>query len=412
MKILGIETSCDETACSIVEDGRKVLSNVIASQINLHAKTGGVVPEIAAREHILKMISVLDEALSVAKMTFDDVDAIAITKGPGLISSLIVGTETASVISYVKNKPLIPVQHIVGHIYANWLVSDMEPLKNASCRVNFVASSSPYKLLICKLASSHNWQSQIVLLAARLVRKLLVSLQSIVFQRFHSFSFFSNIKFPILVLTISGGHNELILMCGHNRFEVLGETIDDAAGEAFDKVARLLDLGYPGGPIISKIAKNGDPCRFKFPRAYLGKESFNFSFSGLKTAVLNEVKNYVKHEPSGLNAKLKADLAASFQEAVVDVLVRKIKMALEKYPEVKEVHLAGGVSANLRLREAVGCMLESYDRKLIFRYPKSIKYCTDNAAMIAGAAFYLYKLAPKKFKSRTNLTPTLSFEVF
>lgn len=339
MKILGIETSCDETACSIVKDGWKVLSNVIASQIDLHSKTGGVVPEVAAREHVLKIIPVLDECLKDGRCDWDDIDAVAITRGPGLVSSLIIGTQTANVISYVIEKPLIEVQHIVGHLYSNWLNSGEE------------------------------------------------------------------IKFPLLVLTVSGGHNELILMKGHGEFEVLGETRDDAAGEAFDKVARLLGLGYPGGPAISKIAEKGDKNAFKFPRIFLEKESLDFSFSGLKTAVLNEVK---KREEK-LSVQLKADMAASFQEAVVEVLVGKLLMAYKKHPQTKELHLAGGVSANKRLRELIAVEMPE---NVKLRYPKSIEFCTDNAAMIAGAAYFLYKANPKKYKSSTNIIPTTSFEIW
>ena len=224
MKILAIETSCDETACSVVENGTKVLTNTIASQVDIHAKTGGVVPEVAAREHVLKMLPVLDQCLEDCACNWDDIDALAITKGPGLVSSLIIGTETASVISYVKNKPLIPVQHIVGHLYSNWLGIEDE------------------------------------------------------------------IQFPVLILTVSGGHNELVLMRDHFDFEVLGETRDDASGEAFDKVARMLGLGYPGGPAISKLAESGDKTRFPLPRIMLEKDSLDFSFSGLKTAVLTLIK--------------------------------------------------------------------------------------------------------------------------
>jgi N6-L-threonylcarbamoyladenine synthase len=288
MKILGIETSCDETACSIVEDGRKVLSNTVFSQIDIHAKTGGVVPEVAAREHVLKMIPVLDECMKQADCTWNDIFAIAITRGPGLLSSLIIGTETASVISYLREKPLIPVQHITGHIYSNWLEIEDE------------------------------------------------------------------IEFPILVLTVSGGHNELILMRDHHKFEVLGETLDDAAGEAFDKVSRILGLGYPGGPLISKSAESGDHFAFALPRALLEKDSLDFSFSGLKTAVLDtvkaEMKKYGWRSESDFSEQFKCDISASFQEAVCDVLSEKLMRALKKYPDVKEVHLAGGVSANLRLR--------------------------------------------------------------
>ena len=342
MKILSIETSCDETAAAIVEDGRRVLSNIIASQIDLHAKTGGVVPEVAAREHVLKMIPVIEECLFEAKCDWRHIDAIAVTKGPGLVSSLIIGTETASVISYVNNLALIPVQHIIGHVYSNWLETEDE------------------------------------------------------------------IQFPLIILTVSGGHNELILMRGHHDFEVLGETRDDAAGEAFDKVARLLGLGYPGGPAISKIAEKGNAGMFKLPRILLEKDSLDFSFSGLKTAVLNEVKK----AGAKISGKFKADLAASFQEAVTEALAEKLIRAARKFPEIKEVHLAGGVSANKRLREIIMEKLKTNNLHLTFRHPKSITYCTDNAAMIASAAYFAYKKSPKKFKSKTNIIPTTSFEIY
>jgi len=289
----------------------------------------------------------LDECLKESGCSWEDIDALAITKGPGLISSLIIGTETASVISYVKNKPLIPVQHITGHIYSNWLDCEEE------------------------------------------------------------------IEFPILILTVSGGHNELVLMRDHHQFEVLGETRDDASGEAFDKVARILGLGYPGGPVISKTAENGDKTAFDLPRAYLEKESLDFSFSGLKTAVLTEAKEFIKREGllenDELPEKFKADLSASFQEAVCEVLAKKLYRAYEKYPEVKEIHLAGGVSANLRLREVIG---ELFKDKVKFRHPKSIKYCTDNAAMIASSAYFLNKIRPGEFTAKSNIIPTTSFEIF
>ncbi|MFC1615524.1 tRNA (adenosine(37)-N6)-threonylcarbamoyltransferase complex transferase subunit TsaD [Patescibacteria group bacterium] len=345
MKILSIETSCDETACAVVENGHTVLANVIASQIDLHAKTGGVVPEVAAREHVLKIIPVLEEGLAKSACTWDDIDAIAVTKGPGLISSLIIGTEAANVISYVKNKPLIPVQHIVGHIYSNWLEIDDE------------------------------------------------------------------IEFPVLILTVSGGHNELVLMRDHFEFEVLGETRDDASGEAFDKVARILGMGYPGGPLISKAAEDGDKNSFRLPRAYLEKDSFDFSFSGLKTAVLNKAKAYAKEngieDAKDFDPQFRADLSASFQEAVVEVLAKKMFMAVEKYPEIREIHLAGGVSANSRLREIIS---ELNQKNLKFRFPKQISYCTDNAAMIGAAAYYLLQKNPNKYQSKRNIIPSTSFE--
>lgn len=334
MKILAIETSCDETAAAVVENGRKVLSNVIASQIDLHAKTGGVVPEVAAREHILKMMPVLDEALAEANCSWDDIDQLAVTQGPGLISSLIIGTETANVISYVKGIPLLGVQHIIGHLYSNWLGHDEE------------------------------------------------------------------IEFPVLILTVSGGHNELILMRGHYDFEVLGETRDDASGEAFDKVARILGLGYPGGPAISKEAEKGDASAYDLPRIWLEKDSLDFSFSGLKTAVLNLVQSCEKPDE-----KFRADVAASFQEAVVEVLAGKLMRAYEQYPEVKELHLAGGVSANLRLREAIKSVLPEGVK---FRHPQSMRYCTDNAAMIGAAAYFMDEEGVVK----NNVVPSASFEIF
>lgn len=351
MKILAIETSCDETSCAVVEDGCKVLSNCIYSQIALHAKTGGVVPEVAAREHVVKIIPVLEQSLKEAKCGWDDIDALAITKGPGLISSLIIGTQTANVISYIKKKPLIAVQHIVGHIYSNWLDVPEE------------------------------------------------------------------IKFPVLVLTVSGGHNELILMRGHNKFEVLGETLDDAAGEAFDKVARIAGLGYPGGPAISKIALEGSKDAFDFPRPYLNNDNLDFSFSGLKTAVLDKVKAEMKKnnwlDTGDFSEKFKADLSASFQEAACDALSTKLIRAIHKNPEISEIHLAGGVSANNRLREMIQEKLDKdfgKDSK-VFRHPKSIRYCTDNAAMIACAGYYLYMQKPKSFKHSTNIIPSTSFEI-
>jgi len=320
MKILAFETSCDETAVAVVENGTKVLSNVIFSQIDLHKELGGVVPEIAAREHILKIIPVLDEALRVAKVGFDDIDAIAVTKEPGLISSLLTGIVTASTLALASRKPLIHVNHIHGHIYANWLDRDID-----------------------------------------------------------------EIKFPILVLTVSGGHNELVLMKGHCDFEVLGETLDDAAGEAFDKVARLLELGYPGGPAISKIAEKGT-AKYKFPRAWLGKDSFDFSFSGLKSEVARVI---AKNE---LTDEFKADCAGSFEEAVCDVLSEKLIRAARKFG-AKEVHLAGGVSANKRLRKMVA---ERLGTEAILRCPTRIEYCTDNGAMVAGAGYFMASRNLKK----------------
>lgn len=339
MKILGIETSCDETSVAVVENGRRVLSNVIFSQINLHAKTGGVVPEVAAREHVVKIIPVLENALKKAAVNLAEIDAIAVAYGPGLLSSLLIGAVTANIASLILRKPIIPVNHIEGHIYSNWLERDdgKTPIDEP--------------------------------------------------------------KFPILGLTVSGGHNELFLMRNHFDFKIIGETRDDAAGEAFDKVARLLGLSYPGGPSVMKAAKKGHADAYKFPRAMLEKDSFDFSFSGIKTAVLYFIEKE-KRAGRKINAKFINDVAASFQEAVVDVLTAKVIAAVEKY-NPREVHLAGGVSANIVLRERVAIEIEKLNKRcganIILRWPQKFEYCTDNAAMIAAAGYYKYKKSPKKF---------------
>lgn len=320
MKILGIETSCDETSVAVVEDGARVLSNIIASSSDLHALTGGVVPEVAAREHMRQMTPVLDEAMRAAQVSWDDIDAIAVTHCPGLIASLLIGVSTAQTLAYIHQKPLIPTHHIAGHIYSTWLDRETQA------------------------------------------------------------------QFPILTLTVSGGHNELVLLKNHWEFETLGETLDDAAGEAFDKVARLLGLGYPGGPVIAKKAEAGNPQAFDLPRPMLDEANrLNFSFSGLKSAVRRVVS-----ELGSLNEKTITDLAASFQSAVVDTLVSKVLLALEAH-DVKEVHLAGGVSANQRLRQALA---EKLPTAIPFFTPQKLSYCTDNAAMIAGAAYFLQQVRP------------------
>jgi N6-L-threonylcarbamoyladenine synthase len=344
MRILAIETSCDETACAIVDDGWKVHANVIASSLDLHKKTGGVVPEVAARAHVQAIIPVIQEALSEAGLidsTFDihnsNIDAIAVTSEPGLQTSLLVGKETAKWLAYLWKKPLIPVNHIRGHVYANWLERNPEE---------------------------------------------------------------DPIEFPVLCLSVSGGHNELILLRSHDDWEVLGESQDDAAGEAFDKVARILGLGYPGGPLIEKEAKimiqmapnlegeDGLPRPLSFPRAWLNQNnsnkwdgtSYDFSFSGLKSEVLRQVQK--RSEQGRLHAQDTALIAFAFQEAVFDVLVTKLLGAAEEY-QVKEIHIAGGVSANKRLR---GLIQERW--RGVFRYPKQMSYCTDNAAMIGAAASF------------------------
>jgi N6-L-threonylcarbamoyladenine synthase len=331
-KILAIETSCDETAAAVVEDGFRMHSNVVASQIDIHRRYGGIFPEVASRQHILAITTVIQDALIEARISWDDLDALAVTYGPGLAGSLLVGVNAAKGIALAQDLPLIGVNHLEGHLYSNWLVS--------------VGKSRP-------------------------PRK----------------------KFPALCLIVSGGHTELVLIRRHGQYEVLGRTIDDAAGEAFDKVARLMGIGYPGGPAIEEAARGGNPAAYKFPRAKLGG-SLDFSFSGLKTAVLRVVQKYTKvdklHHP-GRNDKDSrkrpastmpvANIAASFQMAVVDVLVSKTKAAAEKY-EVTEVLLAGGVSANTLLRNK---MMTSIERPVLV---PPLSLCTDNAAMIGAAAYW------------------------
>lgn len=331
MLTLAIETSCDETAAAILQKGRKVLSNIIASSADLHALTGGVVPEVAAREHLRQITPVVDQALKEAQVNWNQISSIAVTEKPGLISSLLVGVNTAETLAYLYEKPLIRVDHIMGHIYSNFLDRDNE------------------------------------------------------------------IEFPILVLTVSGGHNELVLLKNHHEIEILGETLDDAAGEAFDKVARLLNLGFPGGPIISKMATEGDSKAFQFPVAKLGKDRpYDFSFSGLKTAVRTEIAKY----PS-LTPNLQKNIAASFQLAVIEALTKPLIKAAQQY-QVKAVHLAGGVSANQLLRKTIQDRL---DENIPFLCPKKMSYCTDNAAMIGCAGYFQMNFSPPE-AGDFRLTPT------
>ena len=336
MLILGIETSCDETAVAIVEDGKKVLVNLIASSIQQHQKYGGIVPEIAARDQIKQILPLLEKAFQESKLTWEGIDKIAVTENPGLVSSLLIGINTAQTLAWLKQKPLIKVNHIHGHIYANWLERETEPV------------------------------------------------------------------FPIMVLTVSGGHNELMLLHSHGNFELIGETLDDSAGEAFDKVAKMLELGYPGGPIISKLAEKGDLKAYKFPRALNQNENFDFSFSGLKTAVLYTLRDLQENMiPPACSVcgkkgaqgvfpeKIKADICASFQEAVCEILSKKLIKSAEKF-QVKEIHLAGGVSANQRLRQLVQTNIANSPilKGVKFRFPEKIEYCTDNASMIASAGYW------------------------
>jgi N6-L-threonylcarbamoyladenine synthase len=411
MNILAIETSCDETSVAIVRDGRHILANVVASQINLHRKYGGVVPELASRQHVVTIVPVLEEAFQRADLSWVNIDAVAVTRGPGLSPALLVGVNAAKALAFARSKPLVAVNHIEGHIYSNWLIPERDAAEGRSV-------PEP--------------------------------------------------RFPAVVLIVSGGHSELALMSGHGQYRLLGKTIDDAAGEAFDKAARILGLGYPGGPAIQKAAEGGNPERFHFPRATV-KGTFDFSFSGVKTALLRKVQEFGvagrKPEPwqktearpapakpalaevstvprsvphmalqtgklvdvSSFSAEEGpaevpevrppapvqppppvraahtehaeerrhaaevhsdqplpvADLAASFQAAVVDALIEKTAAAAEEF-RAAEVLVAGGVAANALLRERLGERL-----RVPFRYPPLV-LCTDNAAMIAAAAYYRY----------------------
>ena len=345
--ILGVESSCDETSAAIVADGRLIVSQVIASQIDLHRAYGGVFPELASRQHILSVIPVVEECLGKAGAAWRDLTALAVTHGPGLAGSLLVGVNVVKGLALGAGLPFVGVNHMEAHIYANWLVE-----KTA-------AMTSPDDLR--QLYAQH-----------------------------------PEPRFPLLCLIVSGGHTELVYIQDHGRYQLLGRTIDDAAGEAFDKVARLLGLGYPGGPVIEAAANEGDPAAFDLPRAWL-KDSSNFSFSGLKTAVLRLVQKQSgtdapqslrksRHAvPAGLMRRLDvADLAASFQAAVVDVLVEKTAAAAEQYP-VYEVLLAGGVAANKRLRQQMTARL-----KAPVRYPPP-RLCTDNAAMVAATGYFRFR---------------------
>lgn len=310
-RILALETSCDETAAAVVEGGSRILSNVVASQVDLHARYGGVFPEVASRKHIEVIYAVIEQAMQEAHIGFDDLDCIAATRGPGLVGSLLVGMNVAKGLALARNKPFFGINHLEGHIYSLWLTE-----------------AAP------------------------------------------------EITFPLLTLLVSGGHTELYLMSDHGRYQHLGGTLDDAAGEAFDKVGRVLGLPYPGGPAIDRAAEGGNATAVRFPRAVMTEaHGYDFSFSGLKTAVIRHIKHY---DPDRLPV---ADLAASFQAAIVESLVSKTVQAAHDY-QVTAVHLAGGVSANRALRQAMSAALA-----IPVRYPPP-SLCTDNAAMIAAAAHW------------------------
>lgn len=332
--ILGIETSCDETAAAVIQGGRTILSSIISSQMESHKRFGGVVPEIASRHHVEQITLIVEEAMEKAEVTFEDIDAVAVTEGPGLVGALLVGVNAAKAIAFAHDLPVIGVHHIAGHIYANHLV---EPL-----------------------------------------------------------------EFPLMTLVVSGGHTELIYMKEHGEYELIGETRDDAVGEAYDKVARTIGLPYPGGPRVDKLAQTGE-ADIDFPRAWLEEDSFDFSFSGLKSAVINTLHN-ARQKGTEVAPEV---IAASFQEAVSDVLVTKTMRAVKKYG-TDRLLLAGGVAANSGLR---GALQEAADREGIHLTIPPLSLCTDNAAMIACAGHFLYEKG-KFADDRLNGVPGLALESF
>lgn len=332
MKILSIETSCDETSAAVIEDGDKILSNIVASQINSHKRFGGVVPEIASRHHVEYITLIIEEAMKEASTQFSDLDAVAVTEGPGLVGALLIGVNAAKAIAFAHNLPLIPVNHIAGHIYANQLVAPLE--------------------------------------------------------------------FPLLALVVSGGHTELVYMKEHGHFEIIGETRDDAAGEAYDKIGRVIGVPYPGGKHIDEMAQKGEDT-FNFPRAMIDEDNYDFSFSGLKSAFINTVHNAnQKGETLDRN-----DLATSFQNAVVDVLVAKTIRAAKEY-DVKQLVLAGGVAANSGLRHGLETAVQEELPNVELVIPP-LSLCGDNAAMIGAAAFLetdKYKHADLALNAQPGLT--------
>ena len=353
MIILGIETSCDETAASIISADKKrlkALSNTVSSQVKLHSKWGGVVPNLAAREHLKNIIPVLKTAFAEAGKKPREIDLIAVTQGPGLIPALLIGADAARILSYVWKKPLLGIHHIEGHIYANFIFDKIGGISNFEFRIS---------------------------------------------------------NFPILCLVVSGGHTQLILMKNHLNYEIVGQTLDDAAGEAFDKVARILGLGYPGGPIVAqmatKIKNHKSKIKINLPRPMINSNNLNFSFSGLKTAVLYKVKELQKINKDILNTKYQIlnTICHEFQQAVIDVLISKTIKAAKKY-NPKTIMLAGGVSANQELRKQLGKSIKSNLQNTKYQIPDT-RYSIDNAAMIAAAGYFRWQnMSPAQRKKSFN----------
>lgn len=389
MRILGIESSCDETAASVVEDGRRLLSNVVQSQIDIHAAYGGVVPEVAARSHLEAINPVIDQALARAGCSWEDIDAIAVTHAPGLVGSLLVGTLSARMLAILRGKPLVPVHHVEAHVYANFITEQAgEPgtaglSETSATRVSADAYSTDTR----REAVSENSGS---------TTATPLDLPS------------KQPHFPMLALIVSGGHSQLVLFRDHGDYELLGQTQDDAVGEAFDKVAKILGLPYPGGPSVAKAAESGDPTKYPLPKAKL-QNPYDFSFSGLKTAVLRAVQaeagkdfTFPSHELSALlTSSQRDDFAASFQHVAVETLVDKTVAAADAYQPASVV-IAGGVAANQELR-----------RQLADCLPFPIEYapvqlCTDNAAMVATLGYFHMKSrhvgSPYKFETIPSIS--------
>lgn len=369
MKILAIESSCDETAAAVVEDGVKILSNVVVSQVDIFAAYGGVIPEVAARSHLEAILPVMHKAMDDASLTKDDIDAIAVTHTPGLLGSLLIGTLTARMLAILWKKPLYAVHHLKSHIYANWLKETTASEISASADALLIHGMSN----TARSATPASLNSPDAEASAGSIEQP---------------------EFPLLALVVSGGHTQIIYMRGHNQFEIIGTTRDDAVGECFDKVAKILGLPYPGGPSIAKIAAAGNARAYRLPHPQV--EGLDFSFSGLKTAVLRAVQadcGLPITTPSyelkdHLTEQQKADFAASFQETACEILVEKLKMALGEHPEAKSLVVAGGVSANAVLRQKVTESLSEASGGKLKAYSPDLKFAGDNAAMVGAAAYF------------------------
>jgi len=383
--ILSIETSCDETAIAVLrssEKGLEILANQISSQVKLHAKWGGVVPNLAAREHLKNFPKLLEMALAEAKITPAMIDLIGITSGPGLIPALLVGVNYAKTLSYLWEKPLLGVHHIEGHIYANWvraISNNQFPISNKNLKSKILISKQIQSSKVQKKSPSINENCELIIENS------------------------TSILFPALVLVVSGGHTQLVLMKDHLKYEIIGQTLDDAVGEAFDKVARILGIGYPGGPAVSAMAakfQNTDQSnsipQVKFPRPMLHKKNFDFSFSGLKTAVLYETK---KNPALLKDKKYLAEVCHEFQQAAIDVLVAKTIKAAQQF-KPKTILLAGGVSANIELRKQLGEAILKFLPSTSYKIP-SLELTGDNAAMIAAAAAFRWQKMSDAQKKKT-----------